>query len=198
MAETNKKIPDSEIIEQLQFGDSRSIDKVLLYLHRRVYHTVVSFVKKYKGSVADSEDLFQDGLVALYRLAKEGKLKKDATNVEAYLFSICRNIWYKQLQKRKETYEVDENANAVPIEELALYSLMEEEKKAAIDQLLSRIGDKCKQLLVYYFYDRLRLKKIAELMDYSSEQVAKNKKSECMKKLKTLTSELPSIKNKIS
>ncbi len=198
MAETKKKIPGSEIIEQLQFGNSQSVDKALIYLHRQVYRTVVSFVKKYKGSDADCEDLFQDGLVALYRLAKDGKLKKDATNVEAYLYTICRNLWYKQLQKRKETVEVDENANSVPIEELALYSLMEEEKKAAIDQLLSRIGDSCKRLLVYYFYDRLRLKQIAELMDYASEQVAKNKKSECMKKLRTLASELPSIKNKIS
>ena len=198
MAKTSKKITSSEIIEQLQFGDSQSVDKALIYLHRRVYKTVVSFVDKYRGSDADCEDLFQDGLVALYRLAKQGKLKKEATDVEAYLFTICRNLWYKQLQKRKETIPVDENVSSVSIEELALYSLMEEEKKAAIDQLLSRIGEKCKQLLVYYYYDRLRLKKIAGLMDYASEQVAKNKKSECMKKLKRLASELPSIKNKIS
>ena len=198
MIETGNKIPDDEIIEQLQFGDDRTVDKILLYLHRRIYHKIVAFVKKYNGSTADSEDLFQDGLVAFYRLAKEGKLKKEGVNVEAYLYTICRNIWFKQFAKRKETLELEENDSIVPLEELALYSLMEEEKKAAVDQLLSRLGDTCKKLLVYYFYDRLRLKKIAEKMGYAGEQVGKNKKSSCMKKLKTLASELPSIKNKLS
>ncbi|MEO1263065.1 MAG: sigma-70 family RNA polymerase sigma factor [Bacteroidota bacterium] len=197
MIEPNKQIPDEEIIVQLQFGNDRTVDNALLYLHRRVYRKVVAFVKKYKGSDADGEDLFQDGMVALHKLARRGKLKRD-TNVEAYLYTICRNIWYKQLKKRKETFALDENINSLPVEEVTLYSIMENEKKAAIDQLLSRLGESCKQLLVHYFYDRLKLKNVAELMGYASEQVAKNKKSECMKKLKTLVAENPSIKNIIS
>ena len=197
MIETSKQIPDAEIISKLQFGDSQTVDEALLYLHRQVYRKVAAFVKKYKGDDADCEDLFQDGMVALYKLARRGKLNP-TTNVEAYLYTICRNIWYKHLQKRKETIELDEKINSIPVEEVTLYSILEKEKKDAIDQVLTRIGDACKKLLVYYFYDRHKLKKIAELMEYASEQVAKNKKSECMKKLKTLVAENPSIKNRIS
>ena len=197
MTERSKQIPDEEIIAQLQSDDYRTVDNALLYLHKRLYHKVAAFVKKYKGSQADCEDLFQEGMVALHKLARQQKLKPD-TNVEAYMYTICRNIWYKQLQKRKETVELNEHFNSVPVEEVALYSLMEKEKKEAIGQLLSRLGESCKKLLVLYYYDRLKLKKIAELMGYASEQVSKNKKSECMKKLKTLVAENPSIKNRIN
>lgn len=198
MLEINNDTPGHELVKLLQTGDNRSVDRVLLLLHRQVYPVVTSFVRKHHGSDADCEDLFQDGLVALYRLAIENKLNKEEINLGGYLFAICRNIWFKQFRKKKDTVEIFDNDVAVPLEELALFSMMEQEKQTAIMDLLTRLGDSCKRLLIFYFYDRLKLKKIATLMDYSSEAVAKNKKSSCMKKLKTLIEQLPSIKNKIS
>ncbi|HFA48532.1 MAG TPA: sigma-70 family RNA polymerase sigma factor [Bacteroidetes bacterium] len=192
-----KKYADEDIVQRLQSGDNRIVDETLYYLHGQVYAMVVRFVRKYKGTLADAEDNFQDSLIALYKLARQGKLQGN-TNVEAYLYAINKNLWFKQLKKRKETLELPDDAHAIPVPEVALYSLLSEERKAAIEKLLAQLGESCHRLLVYYFYDRLKLKKIAQLMEYASEQVAKNKKSACMRQLKTLLSQHPHYKKNIT
>jgi RNA polymerase sigma factor (sigma-70 family) len=185
------RIPDEMLIQRLQFGDSQEVDAALLYLHKQVYQMVVRFVAKYKGVNSDAEDVFQDGLVALYKLAKLGKLMP-STNVEAYLFSICKNLWFKQLRKKQDTVELSTEVNALPaLDELPLYGILSQEKQSAIGQLLLHFGEDCQKVLVAYYYDRLRMVKIAEMMGYANEQVAKNKKADCMKKLKNLLAEAP-------
>lgn len=190
------KPSDEEILRQLQYGQSNEVDAALSHLHRQMYLMVVRFVKRYRGGQADAEDVFQDGLVALYKLARQGKLAHDV-NVEAYLFSICKNIWFKYLKKRKETVELDKVAYDLPVAEVQLFSLLSEERQSLIEQLLSRLGESCKKILTYYYYDRLRMKRIAELMEYANDQVAKNKKSNCMKGLKELLASYPSLKENL-
>ncbi|MEO1259026.1 MAG: sigma-70 family RNA polymerase sigma factor [Bacteroidota bacterium] len=189
-----KKFSDEEIVQRLKATDDRTVDQTLSYLHKQVYQMAVNFIKKYKGSLADAEDIFQDSLLALYKLARQGKLD-NCHNVEAYLMAISKNLWFKQLKKKKETVDLEEEVNSVAVPEVALYTLLEEEKRSAFDKLLASLGENCQQLLIYFYYDRLRMKKIAELMGYNSEQVAKNRKSKCLQKLKTLLSENPHYKN---
>ncbi len=187
---------DEEILHRLQFGESNEVDQALSHLHRKVYQMVVRFVKRYRGESADAEDVFQDGLVALYKLARQGKLPSDV-NVDAYLFSICKNLWFKQLNKRKETVDLEKVAFDLPVEEVQLFSLLSEERQSLIEQLFLHLGEGCKKILTYYYYDRLRMKRIAELMEYANEQVAKNKKSNCMKRLKELLTAHPILKENL-
>ena len=189
-----KKFSDEEIIQRLQSDNDRIVDETLYYMHGQVYQMVVNFVKRYKGTYADAEDVFQDSLVALYKLARQGKLD-ECTNVEAYLMGINKNLWFKELKKTKATVDLAEEVYSIPVPEVALYVLLKEEKTAAIDKLLSQIGEACQQLLVHYYYDRIKMKKIAELMGYANEQVAKNKKSNCLRQLKELLAKSPHYKN---
>ena len=187
---------DEEILHRLQFGEASEVDQALSHLHRKVYLMSVRFVKRYRGTQADAEDVFQDGLVALYKLARQGKLAHDV-NVEAYLFTICKNLWFKQLKKRKETVELDNVVHNMPVESVQLSTLFSEERRAFIQQLFSHIGEGCRKILTYYYYDRMRMKKIAEVMEYANEQVAKNKKSKCMKLLKELLDANPGLKENL-
>ncbi len=181
-----RRIPDAELIHDLQYSERRELDKVFSYLYRQVYDQVFHFIRKYKGIEADAEDIFHDGLIALLKLARRGQLAADKTNVEAYLFSICRNLWFKKLQKKKITISPDDLQMAGPVEEVPLYGLLKKEQQEQVLQLLGQLGEDCRKVLTYFYYDRLRMKKIAELMGYSSDQVAKNRKSDCMKKLKAI------------
>ncbi|MEM1319685.1 MAG: sigma-70 family RNA polymerase sigma factor [Bacteroidota bacterium] len=184
------RIPDEELIRKLQFSERRELDGVFSYLYRKVYDQVYRFVRKYKGIEADVEDIFQDGLIALLKLARRGQLAADV-NVEAYLFSICRNLWFKQLQKKKVNINPDDLQMAAPAEEVPLYSMMKSEEQQEILNALQQLGEDCRKVLVYFYYDRMRMRKIADLMGYASEQVAKNRKSECMKKLKHIFNKTP-------
>lgn len=185
------RIPDEMLIQQLQFGEGQALDDVILYLNKQVYDMTARFVARYKGTSHDAEDIFQDGVVALYKLARRGKLLP-GTNVEAYLFSICKNLWFKQLRKKHETVELSSELNALPeLEDLPLHSLLSKERQSAFGKLLAQFGEDCQKVLTGYYYDRLRMTKIAEMMGYANEQVAKNKKADCMKKLKNLLADFP-------
>lgn len=179
------KIPDQTLIQHLQIGDPVVVNKALTYLHRKVYQQVSSFIQKYQGAAQDVEDIFQDALLAIYKLARQERLPPD-TNVEAYLFSICKNLWFQQLRKKKAIISIEDNPVLPPVQEVTLFRLLEKEKKEEIQRLISKIGSNCREVLTYFYFERMRMREIAELMNFSSEQVAKNKKSTCLKKLKIL------------
>ncbi len=176
--------PD-RLIQLLQHGTGPALDEVFTYLYRNVYRQVFQVVQKYRGSAEDAEDLFHDGLIALLKLARRGQLAPDL-KVEAYLFSICRNLWFKQLAKRKIVVDPDDLAMSSPDEEWPVASLITAEERERVVRLLEQMGEDCRKVLLYYYYDRMRMRDIAQAMGYASEQVAKNRKSECMKLLKKL------------
>ena len=146
---------------------------------------VARFILLNSGKPEDVDDIFQDGLIALYKLAKKDQIGKVA-NVEAYLYSICRNLWLRRLQRDKKEVELTEVQEAIPTEEVSLSRLLSEERRLALDKLIDQLGDSCRQVLILYYYDRLSMKEIAEQMGFSGDQVAKNKKSNCLKKLREI------------
>lgn len=76
-----------------------------------------------------------------------------------------------------KNFQVDKTAQDV---------LIDSQEKLKIQSLLHQLGDPCKSLLTMYYFNRFSMAEIAERLDYASADVAKNKKSLCMKKLKAL------------
>lgn len=173
------------IIEGLRSDSEAEVNRIMHYLYRRMYQTVQRFILRNKGNESEVPDIFQDGLIALYKLALRGKIDNE-TNIEGYLFSICRNLWLKELKKKKRTTELPNDIEAIPVEDVAIKNYISKDQQELFDKLLSQLGKDCHQLLNYFYYDRKRIKEIVDLMGFSSEQVAKNKKSKCMKKLREL------------
>ncbi len=191
------KMRDSEIIKYLANGQHPEVGQALGYLHRRVYRQVSTLIKRNLGSSTDTEDIFQDALLVLYKLAKRGSLAED-TNVEAYLFAICKNLWFQQLRKRKEMVPIEDPQLKIKVAEVPLFRMMKEEEQKELKNLIGQLGANCKKVLINFYYKRMRMREIATQMGYSSEQVAKNQKSQCMKKLKQLAYSSPIFKNKMT
>lgn len=189
-----KQIPNSEVIEMLKSLDEGKKKAVLTYLHQRVYKTVRNFILRSRGSEQDAEDYFHEGLIAFYLLARKDKLAPDV-NVEAYLYTICRNMWNKNIKKQPHKMELSEEFNNIASEDLQLRTLLSEERSELLGQLLASIGKECQQILIKFYFHRLSMKKIAEDLSISGEAVAKNKKSNCMKKLRAIVLDSPFYNN---
>lgn len=187
-------LSDEEIIEHLQSPDFLKNDLAMHYLYFSMYRKVVNFIVKNSGSEHEAADVFQDSLIAFYKLAKSNRLK-EVKSLKAYFFSICKNLWYKTLQKKQKNTTLTEAYHSIPEEATQIQTLLNQEKKALINLLLDSIGESCRKVLVYYYYDRLKMKQIMTLMNFSSEQVAKNKKAACMKKLKEIIEKNPGLKD---
>ena len=188
-----RKLSDQQVIEQLKSEKYRDNEEAMTFLYQQLYRKVVRYVQKNQGSEQDADDVFQDGLVALCKMSKTDRLEQ-VSNIQAYLFSACRNLWLKTLKKRQNTTELTEQHHELAEEASQIHQLQAEEKKRLIDRLLSSLGESCKKILIYYYYDRLKMKEIMPLMNFASEQVAKNKKSTCMKKLKEIIKDNPDLK----
>lgn len=176
---------DLAILEKLKSDDSRAQNEALKYLYQNEKNATVAYVKRYGGTAADANDVFQDALVVLYTKVRKNDLVLHAT-LHTYLQSVSRNVWKKKLRDRKPTQDLDKLDNT-PFDASQIKALEASEKTQALAGYIRKLGSECQRLLILFYYERTRMKQIAKLMQLSGEAVAKNRKARCMKHLKKLT-----------
>lgn len=155
----------------------------------KIYNDNFSKVKHYvlqnNGSIDDAYDVFQDAVSIAWYNYKTGKYDSSKGNIDAYIITIAKNKWIDQLRKNKNnTLQYTENLIDYTEENLDNY----EETENKIKKLLftfQQIGDKCKEILQLYYYQKQRLEIIAKKFD-TNTNVIKTQKNRCMKKLKEL------------
>ena len=89
-----QKYTESEILEGVKKND----DKMYRFIYKSYYPGIKSMVLGFHSLVLDTDDIFQDALVAASRNVMESRFKGDST-FYTYLTSICRNMCYKQLER---------------------------------------------------------------------------------------------------
>ena len=188
------RLSDEEIVKMLQSSDKKLENKALLFLHNQIYEVAQKIIRKFNGSREDGEDVFQDALVGFFKLARTHKLP-DGVNTEAYLLTMCKNIWFKKFKQKPQNVDLSEQFADLPFEDKSLSATIDDEQKYFQAILENKLGDSCYKLIIYFYYENRRMKEIAQLLSLSNEQVAKNKKVACMKKLKKLMEDEPQLKN---
>ncbi len=180
-----EKMSDRAIIEHLRSTVAADNEAAFEYLYGLLYIKVVGHIRKNNGSEEEARDIFQDALLAFYKLIRQERVPEDL-KTEAYIFSICRNLWLKKLKKQKREVPLEEEAHDVPVLAEQLENLITTEKHEFLEEAIKALGPDCQAVLVAYYYEQLRMEEIREQLHFSSVQVAKNKKYKCMKKLKEL------------
>ena len=184
------KLSDEEVVSFLKSSDELKIETAFNYLYHKSRHIARRYILKNRGNEQDVDDVFHDALLAFYKLARQNKLKADV-NVDAYLFTICRNMWFKKLKNLSSEVELKTIHYPKEVEEIKIFSDPEEYKSLILDEILAQMDKDCLALIRYFYYDKLRMKEIVEKMNISSVQVAKNKKMNCIKKLQKLMLKSP-------
>lgn len=180
---------DLEIIEILRNNDIKGSTNALKTIYKNNYYMVEDYVKKNNGTKDDAKDLFQDSVIVLYK-----NIKKDSFllsgKISTYLYSISRNLWLKKLRDTKiKTTEIDTHNESFSTSETIQLKIEYSENQIFLGRLLTKAGEKCKKILKAFYYDKQSMKTIAEMQGYSSEQVAKNQKLRCLKKIRSVLNE---------
>ena len=170
---------DQEIIDLIKSGDESALE----FLYKKNYRMMVKLVIKNSGTEEEAKDIYQDALVVLWQKAKSPDFIL-TSKISTYLYSVCMNLWRKELARKSRLT----SSEGVDIgEEMPLD---EKEKVQLIQNCLNELGDTCKQILLYYYFDRLSMAEIAEKMGFANADTAKTKKYKCKqeldKKIKTL------------
>ena len=164
---------DKEIIEHLQHNQYASALKGL--------YNILPFAKKYikanSGTTDDAQDIFQDALVILYKKVHTDRFLL-SVSLKTYLLAIVKNCWLQELRKRKKLPLSEAPADIYSIEK------DEEDGFAFAEAAFALLGEKCRQLLILFYFKKESYKKIAVALAFSDEKVAKNHKYRCLQKAK--------------
>lgn len=164
---------DQQIIEHLRNNQYTAAVKGLY----GVLPAVKQFIKANKGSTDDAKDIFQDALVILYKKVQEKDFVLTAS-LKTFLLSVVKNCWRAELRRRNKLPAGD-MAGDLPEE-----TPVEETSFPIATAAFNLLGDKCKELLILFYFKKKNFKEIARLFSFSDERVAKNQKYRCMEKAK--------------
>ncbi|MGZ3752555.1 MAG: RNA polymerase sigma factor [Mucilaginibacter sp.] len=183
---------DKELIETLK--KERVSDLVIKFLYKNYYHGLSNYIRLNQGSEQDAEDIFQEVVVSFIEIVKSDKFRGESS-IKTFLYTLGRYAWLNELKKRarslsrEEKYEVGKDQEDKDVSQL----LIGREAKGLVMDIIEKLGDVCKRILVAYYYNDLSMKEILPLMDFQNEQVLRNKKYKCLKSLEQMLTENPEL-----
>ncbi len=156
---------DTEIVEHLRNNKySKAVNGL--------YNSLPS-IKKYicanSGTEEDAKDIFQDALVVLYKKVNSTEFVLSAS-LTTYLNAIAKNLWLTELLRRKK---LPEDKSSTEIADVVTY---EETGFTIATTAFNLLGEKCRQLLMLFYFKKKSFKEIAGILAFSDEKIAKNQK----------------------
>ncbi|WP_298903697.1 sigma-70 family RNA polymerase sigma factor [uncultured Psychroserpens sp.] len=156
-------------------------EHIVQEIYQKSFNKVLVFIGKNNGQRADADDIFQKALMQIIVRAKTRPFQI-TSSFEAFLFVSCRNLWRRELnKKRKEVtnYSIEEQVSEE--RDIAL-SVLEQERWEFFQEKLKLISENCQNILKSYF-KKIPYKDIAQNFGYNSENVARQRVFKCKNKL---------------
>ncbi|MEA5461693.1 sigma-70 family RNA polymerase sigma factor [Arcicella sp. LKC2W] len=183
---------DSDVLEALL--STQNSNSAISFLYKNNYYILENLVLKNGGNKMDAEDVIQETMITFIEMVRSGKFRGDSA-IKSILYAISKNIWITKFRKttqdnkRIEGYILENESFESDITE----QIQKTEANKIIGQVFDKIGDSCKKILTFYYYDNLSFKEILGKTDYENEQVIRNKKYKCMKSLMDILESSPSL-----
>ena len=174
-------------------GNKTERNKALEAIYRANRDRICAYVVANSGTEAEATDLFQESMIAFYENVKKGTFKGDSA-ISTYLYSIAKYKWLNQLKKNQVRSGHHAEAASDQSETKGhLLTLMDEERKDLIQEIIGLLGFDCKYILIESIYHNTPMKEIASEGKFTNEQIVRNKKYKCLKKLRDLMVARPGL-----
>lgn len=165
---------EKDLFERIQKGD----EKALEVIYKKYYRMMTKLVVTNSGTEEEARDVYQDALVVFWQKASSGNLVL-TSKMSTYIYSICQNLWRKELERKKRLSNEEKDTP-----QSMDFDTAEREKIMA--HCLEQLGDTCKKVLMYYYFDELSMQEIADRLGFANTDTAKTKKYKCKQKLDEL------------
>jgi len=171
---------NSFYLQAIVNGDSKTIKRI----YATVLPKVIRFVFQNKGQEEDARDIFQKALLQLsVRYQKE--TFEITSSFEAYLFTVCKNLWRRELNKSKKEVTTDEVIELKDDSEDIIYSILDQKRWELFQDSIEKISINCRNVLKLFFA-KTSYAEIMKQFNYSSETVVRQRVFKCKNKLITL------------
>lgn len=182
----DKHNTEAAFLMNLRRGDSQAIKTV----YEQAYPICSNLIIYNQGTKEDSKDIFQEALLVFIQKLKEPNFVLTAS-IKTYIYAIVRNLWLKHLRNQgkkglllvvdepDEPFSLPFDENEQGIED----KLENELRHTKIEEAIGQISEDCRKVIMAYYFHKMSLKEIGEMLDYSDSFV-KVKKKRCMDALK--------------
>ena len=185
---SEKKIhEDQKYVEGLLENNSFIIQAI----YDKFVPKVVNYIKQNSGDADQAQDIIQETIVTIYNQAKDKGLQLTCP-FDAYFFLLCKRKWLNELKKNnnkevtinEEVLSKDDDA-----QELAFETALFGEKQALFNEMFSKLGTACKDLIKATFKIK-SMEEVAKSLGVTYAY-ARKKKSLCIGQLTKLVQESP-------
>lgn len=186
---------DNELILQMIRSGKAEREKAIRHLlnQERIVQNIRQHIKSNQGTEEDAKSILNFTLVQFMKKVLKEKDFVITSSLPNYLTGIAKFLWLAELRKKakgaqslSEHYELQDESTSIDLQ------IINEERKQNLTKLLSQLGKKCKEVLMYWSYGH-SMREIANLVDYSSEGVVRKKKFTCMQELRKYIADHPSL-----
>ncbi|MDB6452392.1 RNA polymerase sigma factor [Falsirhodobacter sp. 20TX0035] len=162
--DTLPDIPDEALLVLYANGDRAAARALTLRLTPRV----LGFAARMLTDRAEAEDVTQEAMLRLWRIAPEWR--QGEAKVTTWLYRVTSNLCTDRLRRRRgvpldDAPEVEDDAPT------AEQDMMQGERMAALDAALARLPDRQRQAVVLRHIEGLTNPDIARIMDIGVEAV---------------------------
>lgn len=144
-------------------------------VYQQAFPTVLAFVLRHGGTLADAQDVFHEALLAFCELPQTHEYIRSP---QAYVIGIAKNCWLKQCNRTMRHAQVVQ-AMHVDTADAALNVSLHK-----LFLFVRESGKKCLELLHAFYYDNLRPAEIARQHGYPHEHAVSVQKHKCILKLR--------------
>lgn len=170
------------IIDGILSGDQTVFNSLYEY----EFPKVINLIIKNSGNIEMVQDVFQDAIIILIEKVYAQKL--DLTcSVKTYLYSICKYLWLDQLRQNKrekqmiQFFDEEYNSNDILIHFYSTPDIFD-----SVRTTIDSLGDPCKQLLEWYYYQNQSWEEIAVKLGYANAASARNQKYKCLERIRNI------------
>jgi len=174
---------DDIIVLKLLSNNERDESEALKQLRGQCYGAIHRLVCNNQGREVDAEDIYQEVITNLVQKIRSGRFQQTAS-LKTYNCSVARNLWLKELRKKKRKTELEHLENTLECTTDIEQNMIRQERYAALHRQIDKLPEKERKVLRLFYFERKRMSEIATILSLGSEQVAKNIKCKAMKLLK--------------
>ncbi len=183
----------SQVVSVLRSNVHTEIESVTTFLYTSFKPVVASYIFKQGGDYEDAKDIFQDVILIFFRQVYTLKFEpKSFKELEGYFIKIAHNKWLKKKQadERREQRENEYTNQHETLKDTKTpqNQLENDENSNAFNEVLKKLGEPCRTILLAYYGEELSIKEIAAQLNIGNPEAMKVRKFRCLEKLKTLLS----------